>query len=186
MASTGAGDRPLAFNQPPTDAATAATAQRLPEPKEHLDRRAITLWRISGLIQAAVITAMVVAPVIGFRFLVDYSWWWVVLAGVVAAGLSFTLALILPGLMWRRWRYEIHEEEADLQHGVVTITRQLVPMARIQHVDTRRGPLQRRFGLASVVLFTAAGAVEIPALADEVAAAVRDRIASLANVHDDL
>lgn len=91
-----------------------------------------------------------------------------------------------PDLLWRSWRYEIGEDEVDLQRGWWTTTRTLIPMSRIQHVDTRRGPLQRRFGLASVVLYTAAGASEIPALADDVAAAARDRIAGLANVYDDL
>jgi membrane protein YdbS with pleckstrin-like domain len=65
-------------------------------------------------------------------------------------------------------------------------TRQLIPMSRIQHVDTRRGPLQQRFGLSSVVFYTAAGSMEIPALSQERAADVRDRIAELAKVHDDL
>lgn len=185
MASSGAGERPLAFNQAPIGPAATA-ARRLPEPREHLDRRAITLWRISGLIQALVVTVTIVAPLVMLPLVFDVSWFWVVLPGLAIASISVALALLLPGLMWRRWRYEIRAEEADLQHGVVTVTRQLVPMARIQHVDTRRGPLQRRFGLASVVLFTAAGAVEIPALADDVAASVRDQIATLANVHDDL
>jgi len=183
MASPGAGDRAMTSNQASLG---AAAARRLPEPRDRLDPKAVTLWRISGLIQAIIAPALVVALLIGLRIPLDYSWWWVVLAGVVVAALSFTLALTVPTLMWRRWRYEIHEDEADLQHGVFTVTRQLVPMARIQHVDTRRGPLQRRFGLASVVLFTAAGAIEIPALADDVAASLRDRIATLANVHDDL
>jgi len=78
------------------------------------------------------------------------------------------------------------EDEVDLQHGVLVKTRQLIPMSRIQHVDTRRGPLQQRFGLSSVVFFTAAGSMEIPALSQEHAADVRNRIAALAKVHDDL
>jgi len=69
---------------------------------------------------------------------------------------------------------------------VWTITRVRVPMARIQHVDIRRGPLERRYGLATVVLFTAAGAHAIPGLALEVADQLRDRIAALANTRDDV
>ncbi|MBA2276299.1 MAG: PH domain-containing protein [Chloroflexia bacterium] len=183
MSSTEATDRARPFGQP---SSSTATERRLPEPRERLDPRAITLWRISGLVQALVVTGTVVVPLVVLHFAVDFGWTWVIVPAVAIAAISVALALTLPGVMWRRWRYEIREEEADLQHGVVTITRQLVPMARIQHVDTRRGPIQRHFGLASVVLFTAAGAVEIPALAVDVAATVRDRIATLANVHDDL
>ena len=49
---------------------------------------------------------------------------------------------------------EVRDGEVDLQRGVLVRTRTLIPMARIQHVDTRRGPLERRFGLATVVLYT--------------------------------
>ena len=102
------------------------------------------------------------------------------------AALAVAGVWLAAELLWRHWRYEIGEVEVDLQHGWLTITRTLIPMTRIQHVDTRRGPLQRRFGLASVILYTAAGASEIPALADAVADAARDRIAALANVQEDL
>jgi membrane protein YdbS with pleckstrin-like domain len=59
-------------------------------------------------------------------------------------------------------------------------------MAQIQHVDSRRGPLERRFGLATVILYTAAGANEIPALDDAVAGDVQGRIARLANLNQQL
>ena len=106
--------------------------------------------------------------------------------GVAVLAVAALVVWTVPELLWRHWRYEIGDTEVDLQHGWLTVTRTLIPLTRVQHVDTRRGPLQRRFGLASVVLFTAAGASEIPALADAVADAARDRIAALANVQEDL
>ena len=59
-------------------------------------------------------------------------------------------------------------------------------MARVQHVDTRRGPLQRRPGLSTVVFYTAAGLNEIPQLAQRTATEVRDRIAELTRTADEL
>lgn len=99
---------------------------------------------------------------------------------------AFVNALVLPELRWRRWRYEIREGEVDLQHGVLWVVRTLVPFARIQHVDTRSGPLQRRFGLATVVFYTAAGPNRIPELSAPVAAEVRERIAALTRERDEL
>jgi uncharacterized protein len=157
-----------------------------PPPREHLDPRARTLWRISGLLGAVPMAAIAVAAAYA---LVRLELVPTPLA-VGAAALVVLAAAVgvwpYPDLLWRHWRYEIGEVEVDLQHGWWTTTRTLIPITRIQHVDTRRGPLQRRFGLASVVLYTAAGASEIPALADEVAAEARDRIAALANTNDDL
>ena len=93
---------------------------------------------------------------------------------------------ILPTLRWRRWRYEIREEEVDLQRGIIWISRTLVPLARIQHVDTQHGPLQRWFGLATVIFYTAAGSNHIPELSAPVAAEVRDRISELTGERDEL
>lgn len=93
---------------------------------------------------------------------------------------------VIPGLRWRRWRYEIRDEEVDLQRGIFWISRTLVPLARIQHVDTQSGPLQRRFGLATVIFYTAAGPNQIPELSAPVAAGVRDRIAALTRHRDEL
>lgn len=99
--------------------------------------------------------------------------------GVLAVGVT-------PGLRWRRWRYEIRPDEVDLQRGIFWVARTLVPLARIQHVDTRQGPLQRRYGLSTVVFHTAAGANQIPELATPIAAEARDRIADLTREQDEL
>jgi membrane protein YdbS with pleckstrin-like domain len=109
-----------------------------------------------------------------------------ILPFLAALGLFVALAVVIPDLRWRRWLYEIREDEVDLQRGIVWVSRTLVPLARIQHVDTRQGPLQRRFGLATVVFYTAAGPNQIPELSAPVASAVRDRIAELTREQDEL
>ena len=156
------------------------------EPAERLDPRAKTLWRITGTLGAL--------PVLAGGALAS----WVLLrvaevpllVGVlplVAVGVLLVFSVgVAPGLRWRRWRYEIREDEVDLQRGIVWVSRTLVPLARIQHVDTQSGPLQRRFGLATVVFYTAAGANQIPELSAPVAAEVRDRIAELTRDQDEL
>lgn len=156
------------------------------EPKERLDRRARTLWRISGLLE--MLPVLVAGIGVGWA-VARYGGQPLAVAAVpVLATLVATLvnALLIPELRWRRWRYEIREDEVDLQRGIFWVVRTLVPFARIQHVDTRSGPLQRRFGLATVVFYTAAGPNRIPELAAPVAAEVRDRIAELTKERDEL
>lgn len=182
--------QPLAAGAWP-DASPTPQAQddgigRLTEPRDRLDPRAKRVWFISEIVQTVVWTVIAIAIAFVLIRVFDRDWLWpVVVAGAIFA-LSAIWAFVGPSLRYRQWRYEIREDEVDLQHGILVKTRQLVPMARIQHVDTRRGPLQQRFGLASVVFFTAAGSMEIPALSEEHAADVRNRIADLAKVHDDL
>ena len=154
------------------------------EPEKRLDPRAKLLWRLTGALQAV--------PILAGGAFASY-----VLAGQVpiylallpllaAAALNVLFVLVLPPLLWRRWRYEIRSLEVDLQRGLLRVTRTLVPMARVQHVDTRHGPLQRRLGLSTVVFYTAAGPNEIPQLAQKTAAEVRDRIAELTQSRDEL
>ena len=156
------------------------------EPAERLDPRAKKLWRITGtlgtlpLLAVGAFASWASLRVVGVAFFLG------VLPFLAAAALFVVLVGVLPGLRWRRWRYEIREDEVDLQRGIFWINRTLVPLARIQHVDTRQGPLQRRFGLATVVFYTAAGPNEIPELSTPVAAEVRDRIAELTREQDEL
>ena len=97
---------------------------------------------------------------------------------VVIAGLA------LPILRWRTWRYEIREHEIDLLHGALRVRRTLIPMTRVQHVESERTVLSDLFDLRAVTVHTAAGAHKIPALTEGEAAAMRDRIALLAREPD--
>jgi uncharacterized protein len=106
---------------------------------------------------------------------------WAVAAGVVLGG-----GLALPLVRWRTWRYEVRDEEIDLVRGAVVVRRTLIPMTRVQHVDTQRTPLSDLFDLRAVTVHTAAGSHAIPALRPGEAAAIRDRIALLARQPDEL
>ena len=156
-----------------------------PEPREQLDPRAHLYWQVRWGLGMLLLLALAAPAAFGL-------WLWsdgllapaLVIALVLALG-AFAVFVLAP-LSWRHWRYELREDELDLQHGLWTVTRTLVPLARVQHVDTRRGPLQARFGLATLVLFTAAGASTIPALRLAVAYALREQIAALAKRFDDV
>jgi membrane protein YdbS with pleckstrin-like domain len=154
------------------------------EPAERLDPRAKRLWRITGTLGALPLLA---GGAFGSWALLRAAPFFVgVLPIIAVVALFVVFVVVVPDLRWRRWRYEIREDEVDLQRGIVWVIRTLVPLARIQHVDTQSGPLQRRFGLATVVFYTAAGANQIPELSAAVAAEVRDRIAELTREQDEL
>ncbi len=156
------------------------------EPERRLDPRARLLWRLTGGLQAIPILAGGAFGSYALFFGTEASLPLAVLPALGALVLAALLVFVLPPLLWRRWRYEIRPLEVDLQRGLIRVTRTLVPMARVQHVDTRRGPLQRRLGLSTVVFYTAAGPNEIPQLASGTAAEVRDRIAELTREADEL
>jgi hypothetical protein len=105
---------------------------------------------------------------------------WVALLATLVA------SLVVPTLRWRRWRWRLDDDELDLRRGALTEVRTIVPVARIQHVDVKRSFFAQLVGVAAVVVHTAAGTTEIPALQDGEAALVRDRLAGLIRTPDEL
>jgi uncharacterized protein len=148
-----------------------------PEPSRRLASTARWLWRAQGL--GVTVAALIAASVLSSQ--AGGAVWMLLPVAVAIVGIG-----LVPELRWARWRYEVRDEEIDLRHGTVRITRTLVPMLRVQHVDTTQGPLDQALGLATVVVHTAAGATTIPALDQGHAARLRDRIAALARTADEL
>lgn len=150
-----------------------------PVPARTLSREAIWLWRGEQLVGWSV--AVVVGLVFGAQLDGVLG---VALRLVPIIGLLAGVALV-PTVRWRRWRWEVRPEAIDIQHGTFTLRRTLVPMLRVQHVDTTRGIAEQSLDLATVVIHTAAGSHRIPLLRVADAAEVRDRIADLARTADE-
>jgi membrane protein YdbS with pleckstrin-like domain len=153
------------------------------EPANSLNNRALTAWRISAGINVVIFLVVVIAVII-VSIIFNFPKW----VGISLLALLILLAIfnvvVYPRLQWRKWKYEVHESEIDIQHGVFIVRRTLIPMVRVQHVDTQQGPLLRRFNLSSVTISTAATIHEIPALDQAEADFLRDRISTLARVAD--
>jgi len=154
------------------------------EPKQRIHTSALNAWMLSGWISAAVY-GVIVAGVIYLSVRFDWPPWIAIAVTVLALAESALEILIWPKLKYKQWRYEILEEEIQLQYGILVRHRTLIPMIRVQHVDTKQGPILRRYGLATVTFSTAAGSHEIPALSEGAAEQVRRRIANLARLSDE-
>jgi membrane protein YdbS with pleckstrin-like domain len=149
-----------------------------------IDSRAPSVWRMTNGIISLILWLVVLGSIVLHT---KFGMPIVIIFGLMAVALLHFIfeIVILPKLQWRRWRYQITEHEIDLQYGVFITKRTVIPMVRVQHVDTKQGPFLRRYGLASVAFSTAAGSHEIPALSVETADEVRNRIAELARVSDE-
>jgi membrane protein YdbS with pleckstrin-like domain len=101
------------------------------------------------------------------------TWWGPELAGEVVgrvwpAVLAIAVAHTVGMPLWRYrvHRYQITEEAVYTQSGWVSQERRIAPLARIQTIDTRRGPLQQVLRLTTITITTAsaAGSVQISGL----------------------
>lgn len=102
---------------------------------------------------------------------------WLLPAAVLALGALATL--VLPRRRYRRWGYREGADELEIRRGMLIRVRTIVPFGRVQHIDVAQGPVQRRFGLATLILHTAgtqSAAVPLPGILHGEAEAMRDRI----------
>jgi len=97
----------------------------------------------------------------------------------VTLALGALATLIVPRRRYRRWGYREGADELEIRRGTIIRVRTIVPFGRVQHIDVAQGPVQRRFGLATLILHTAgtqSAAVPLPGLLHGDAEAMRDRI----------
>jgi len=159
----------------------------LREPGSQLDPRVRRLWALEwGLaaLGAAVVTTAIAVPI----ELADNRVAAVVVAlvGGAVTLVGIGLALLQPRLLYRRFRYEITELGLYVARGSLWRRWQVVPHARIQTVDTKRGPLERAVGLVSVAVTTASakGGTDIPGLDPRVADALVEELAHRAGIDE--
>ena len=171
-------------------------ADRSPSASAHSDRslpgdiertplptRVVPYWRLSNALRWVALLLIPIGAALAVPALPSAIRALIVVAPVVAA--AFDIAIVQRR---RReiWWYAIGDEQIDLQHGWLVVTRTVVPITRVQHVELQEGPLARRFRLAKLEIHTAAGSVAIPALDRTDGERIRQRIADLARVADDL
>lgn len=153
-------------------------------PKHSIDQRALKVWKISGAIYIGIFWLLIISAAV-LSYIFDWPYWFAGIAAIINLLFSYLFIFLFPKLRYRRWRYEIFEQEIYIQHGIFIMTRTLIPMIRVQHVDTEQGPIMKGFQVASVSISTAATVHSIPALSEEDASDLRDRISDLAKVDED-
>mgnify|MGYP001212017858 CR=1 FL=1 len=154
------------------------------QPKHRIAPEVIPAWRIhASLYMGAYFILLIVLTVLAYVF--EFSYIYSILFLVLGLICTYIFVYLLPLLRYRRWRYEIFDQEIYIQHGVLIMKRTIIPMLRVQHVDTEQGPILKRYNLATVSISTAATTHFIPALKEEDASALRDRISTLARVEED-
>jgi membrane protein YdbS with pleckstrin-like domain len=154
------------------------------EPRKRISERALSVWRIYGMIGLAV-SFIIFAAVIVLLVVFDGPKWIIPILVILLIGEGYFFIFFIPTLRWRRWRYEVSEQEIEIQKGLFVVKRTLIPMIRVQHVDSSQGPLLKKYKLASVTIFTAATVHEIPALDEGEAEELRYHISRLARVADE-
>jgi uncharacterized protein len=143
------------------------------EPWVRVSPRLATVRRIGLLVVWVPLSALLVV----LLWLV-HAWLGALAAVVALLGLAWVWAVV--GRTVRSWGYAERADDLLVTRGVLRRQLVVVPYGRMQFVDVTAGPLDRRFGLATVQLHTAAAATDasIPGLVPAEAARLRDRLAA--------
>ncbi|HEX2144393.1 MAG TPA: PH domain-containing protein [Glycomyces sp.] len=154
-----------------------ASRTTLRPPQHQFDPRVLPWWRV----QFVIITAVFVVPLGVLGLLIPPARLWLLgpAALFLVIGLASTLAL--PVWWHHVHRWEVTDTAVYSLTGYFWRTWRIAPMSRIQTVDTTQGPLQRSFGLSTVIVTTAssAGAIKLEGLDQEQAAALAERLTEL-------
>ena len=93
---------------------------------------------------------------------------------VIGIGL---LNLAWPAVRYRHISYRVDTTGIRIRRGVVWRSETSVPRSRVQHTDVARGPIERSFGLATLIIHTAGtenASVTLSGLAESDAYPIRD------------
>jgi membrane protein YdbS with pleckstrin-like domain len=149
------------------------TDNRSPEPLQNVDPATISVWRIEGFITAVVLAIGGLVPIAPTSFTIA------MLVAACIAAVGIVIALVWPKARYKRLRYGLDPFGLILQQGVLWRTQIALPRTRIQHSDVSQGPLQRRYGIATLKLYTAGSRytkVELEGLQHAEAIALRDSL----------
>lgn len=127
------------------------TEVRLRPPRHEIDVRAVAWWRTSLLLWFAA----PVVPLVVLGLLIPPARFWLLLPAVVVALAAIPAVIALPRWWFRLHRWETTNSAVYTRNGYLWREWRVAPMSRIQTVDTQRGPLEQRFGLATVTVTTA-------------------------------
>jgi membrane protein YdbS with pleckstrin-like domain len=145
-----------------------------------LDPRVIPLERIQGGIFIALVSlGSLVAIAVGVSA-GDSVQLWVPLSGWI---------VVMPLAWWHTYRwprrsyeftfYRVDEQGIEIRKGVHWRVVINVPKSRVQHIDVSQGPVERRYGLGTLVIYTAGtdhAKVELGGLEHSLALRIREHL----------
>ena len=108
--------------------------------------------------------------------------WRIALGLALTIGVGGLLAWVShrwPEIAYRHTSYRVDPQGLEIRRGVAWRQTIYVPKSRVQHTDVSQGPLERRYALGTLVVYTAGAdhaKVELPGLSHARAMRIRDHL----------
>ncbi|MEO1368852.1 MAG: PH domain-containing protein [Acidobacteriota bacterium] len=141
-----------------------------------LDPRSIQAHRVRLLITTGLLAGLLLLIVIGI-LAAEGLVLWAPSLWLLAVTLLLARTWWWPAVRYRHISYRIDDRSLVIRRGVWWRSVAWVPRSRVQHTDVTQGPVERHFGLGTLIVHTAGtqfAAVPLSGLAHETASAIRD------------
>jgi uncharacterized protein len=142
-----------------------------------LDPRFISLQREIGFYWTAAMS--VVLLIASFVALGPRRWYWALSIWALSTPALGYYSYRWAAIMYRYMSYRVDEDGIEIRAGVIWRAVSNVPRSRVQHTDVAQGPLDRKYGLGKLIIYTAGtqhSRVELPGLEHQTALAIRDHL----------
>ena len=112
--------------------------------------------------------ALICIPIAVFADRVDFTMY-LRIASLAVFAAVLVYCLVSPQIFYRYYRYRMDDDCIEVRRGVIICSHFLVPVERIHQVQVDKGPILRKFGLASVTVTTAGGIANLEYLDEPIA-----------------
>ncbi len=139
--------------------------------------------QMSRAITAIVLTAIASISLLFWWLNNGYNTVFLLIVTAVFTFLTFLFAMAWrwPAISYRHTSWKLDEEGLEIHKGVFWKHQITVPLGRVQHADVSQGPIQRSFGLGTLIIHTAGtqnSSVVLSGLSQTTAIELRDQIIS--------
>lgn len=131
---------------------------------EKLSKKAISCMFVSTLVQLIISSSIVF--LVWFIF-GEYLPQIVKNIMIVIILLDLLYLILSPKIRYERYKYSITQDSIDVIEGFIFTKRSIVPIERLHKIAIEKGPIDRIFKLAKIIVTTAGGDVVIRFLQDE-------------------
>lgn len=161
-------------------------------PTQKLPKDMIKVWVIKATISNAIFLLLLLGLffsrefMFNFEFIEAEKWFKPLLIALFILLIMNGLysIIIKPFLLQKTWRYDISENYIQLKYGLLVKHLDLIPMSRVEYVNTNQGPILRLFSLSQITIGTISFAHQIPAVSFEDAKRIRELIIHLAKLEE--
>jgi len=136
-------------------------------------------WKVLQIEWLITVTVLAVAAGAAIYFIIPQNKTWLIALIAIIWVLITIIYYIFISQSFKYRAYALREKDVLSRTGWIIRHLEVCPFTRIQHCSVHAGPLERRFGLASISLYTAGseGAdLRIPGLKEETASTIREFI----------